>query len=37
MSAKKYDDVAIFFDKSRQRYGAKVTIEKGKPRKTLLF
>lgn len=35
MSAKKYDDVAIFFDKSRQRYGAKVTIEKGKPRKTV--
>ena len=23
MSAKKYDDVAIFFDKSRQRYGRK--------------
>ena len=35
MSTKKYDDVAIFFDKSRQRYGAKVTIEKGKPRKTV--
>ena len=35
MSAKKYDDVSIFYDKPRKRYGAKVTIEKGKPRKTV--
>lgn len=35
MSAKKYDDVSIYFDKNRNRYSAKVTIEKGKPRKTV--
>lgn len=35
MSTKKYDDVSIFYDKARNRYGAKVTIEKGKPRKNV--
>ncbi len=34
MSAIKYDDVSIFYDKSRNRYYTKVTIEKGK-RKTI--
>lgn len=35
MSAKKYDDVSIYYDKSRNRYGAKITVEKGKPRVTV--
>lgn len=35
MSNQKYDDVKIYFDKTRNRYDAKVTIEKGKPRKTV--
>lgn len=34
MSAIKYDDVSIFYDKVRNRYVSKVTIEKGK-RKTI--
>lgn len=35
MGAKKYDDVTIYFDKTRNRYDAKVTLEKGKSRKTV--
>lgn len=35
MSSKKYDDVSVFYDKSHNRYGAKITLEKGKPRKTV--
>lgn len=35
MSSKKYDDVSIYFDKNRNRYCAKVTVEKGKPRKNV--
>lgn len=35
MSSKKYDDVSIYFDKTRNRYSAKVTIEKGESRKTV--
>lgn len=35
MGSKKYDDVKIHFDKTRNRYDAKITIEKGKPRKSI--
>lgn len=35
MGSKKYDDVSVFYDKSHNRYGAKITLEKGKPRKTV--
>ena len=35
MSAKKYDDISIYYDKSRNRYSAKVTVKKGNPRKTV--
>ena len=35
MSAKKYDDVSIYYDEPRKRYIAKITVEKGKPRKTV--
>ena len=35
MGAKKYDDVSIYFDKSRNRYSAKVTLKKGEKRKTV--
>ena len=35
MSAKKYDDVTIYYDKSHNRYGAKITITKGMPRKNI--
>ena len=35
MSAKKYDDVSIYFDKNRNRYSAKVTLKQGEPRKTV--
>lgn len=35
MSSKKYDDVSIYFDKSRNKFSARVTVEKGKPRKMI--
>ena len=35
MSSKKYDDVSVYFDKERNRYDIKVTIENGKKRKTV--
>ena len=35
MSAKKYDDISIYYDKPRNRYSAKVTVKKGEPRKTV--
>lgn len=33
MSSKKYDDVSVYFDKERNRYDIKVTIENGKKEK----
>lgn len=33
MSSKKYDDVSIYFDKSRNKFSARVTVEKRKTKK----
>lgn len=35
MRDRKYDDVSIFYDKINKRYGAKITIRTGEPRKTV--
>lgn len=35
MSTKKYDDVSISYDETLNRYDAKITVEKGKPRKSI--
>lgn len=35
MGTLKYDDVSIYYDKARDRYSAKVTLEKGAPRKNV--
>ena len=35
MSSRKYDHVSIYYDKTRKRYGTKVTLEKGMPRKSI--